>query len=112
MYELVYTSKATSKTDKNDILDILETAKNTNLKLDITGCLVYHKTTFVQILVGEQNDVQELYALISKDERHKDLVILYEGKIEKRSFDNRSMAFQSLNDPDSNEKDAQLFEQN
>lgn len=112
MYELVYSSKAITNINRNDILDILKTATKTNSELDITGCLVYHKTTFVQILEGNEKDVQNIYSKISKDKRHGDVVILYEGKIAKRSFDQWSMAFHSLNDPDSNEKDAHLFEQN
>tara|TARA_R110002051_G_scaffold178594_1_gene248441 strand:+ start:9176 stop:9607 length:432 start_codon:yes stop_codon:yes gene_type:complete len=112
MYELVYSSKANTITDKIAILDILNTAEKTNLKLDITGCLVYHKTTFVQILEGTEQDVRELYAKISKDERHRDVVILHEGNIAKRSFESWSMAFHNLNDQDSDAKEAHIFEQN
>ncbi|MEJ1221930.1 BLUF domain-containing protein [Sediminicola sp. 1XM1-17] len=112
MYELVYSSKAKKSTDQNAILDILETAERTNNSLNVTGCLVYHKSTFVQILEGKKKDVLELYSKISKDSRHWDVVTLYEGEINKRSFDSWSMAFHNLNEQESTPGDTHLFEQN
>ena len=112
MYELVYSSKANKNTDKNAILDILKTAESTNKALDITGCLVFHRNTFVQILEGNKEDIHGLLSKITDDDRHNDIVVLYEGEIKKRSFDSWSMAFHSTNDQNTNEQDTQLFEQN
>lgn len=112
MYELVYSSKAKKNTDQSDILDIMETAEHTNKALNITGCLVYHNTSFVQILEGEKNDVLELYSKISQDNRHKDVMTLNEGDIEKRSFESWSMAYHNLNEQEVSPQDTHLFEQN
>ncbi len=112
MYELVYSSKANKNTDKYAILDILKTAESTNKELDITGCLVFHKTTFVQILEGSKEDIHGLFAKISLDDRHRDVVILHEGEIKKRSFDSWSMAFHNLNDKNISQQDTHTFEQN
>lgn len=112
MYELVYSSKAITNINRNDILDILKTATETNSQLDITGGLVYHKTTFLQILEGNEKDIQNIYSKISKDNRPRDVHIFYKRKIAKRSFDQCSMALHSLNDQHTNVKDVHLFEQN
>lgn len=98
--------------DKEAILDILKTAESSNKALDITGCLVYHKSSFVQILEGSQNDVHATYLKIFKNPRHKNLKILYEGETKRRSFGKWSMAFHNLDGEDTNKKDVHLFEQN
>jgi hypothetical protein len=52
---------------------------------------------FVQILEGEQKEIDRLVRKIEKDERHSGLRILINQKIDDRLFDDWSMAFHKTN---------------
>ena len=100
MYELIYCSSSSNDLNSDDLKDILNTARTFNTKNDITGCLLYYKNKFIQILEGEKNIVQELYNNISNDKRHINTILVAEGEKVERSFDNWSMAFYELSDDD------------
>lgn len=51
---------------------------------------------FIQALEGEEHDVQNLYAYIKQDDRHKQVTLLHSGPIVTRSFANWTMGFRSL----------------
>ena len=53
MYELVYCSLAKPDLGAADIAAILKTSTENNLRKNITGCLLYYKHEFIQILEGE-----------------------------------------------------------
>ena len=100
MYELIYCSSSSNDLNSDDLKDILNTARTFNTKNNITGCLLYYKNEFIQILEGEKNIVQELYNNISNDKRHINTILVAEGEKVERSFDNWSMAFYELSDDD------------
>ena len=112
MYELIYCSSSSNDLSTDDLEDILNTARTFNTKNDITGCLLYYKSEFIQILEGEKSIIQKLYNNISKDKRHKGTILVAEGEKEERSFDNWSMAFYELSDDDVNDLCEQLFVDN
>jgi len=93
MYELVYCSSAKPDLGSEDIAAILKTARDFNSKNNITGCLLYYKHEFIQILEGEREIIKDLFSRINMDSRHKDITVLAEGSKEKRVFDDWSMAF-------------------
>jgi hypothetical protein len=93
MFELIYYSSANPNLDENDILDILKKSKEFNSKNQVTGCLLYHNNEFVQLLEGDEETVEILYAKIEQDKRHYDLVVLKRDNITDRSFENWSMAY-------------------
>lgn len=96
LHELIYTSIAIEEMDQKGLEDILFTANNTNKELDITGMLVYHNRTFIQLLEGDKTKVEELYKKIIKDKRHTSAEIFWQDSIKQRSFANWSMAFSTL----------------
>lgn len=96
MYELLYTSVATSNPSDKVILDILEISREKNKRLKITGMLLYYNQEFIQLLEGSKKDVTELFKTIEIDERHTSVKVFYEGPIDKRAFSDWSMAFDDL----------------
>jgi hypothetical protein len=98
MFELVYCSTARPNMKPEDIQNILEFARGFNFKNNITGCLLYHNDEFLQILEGEKDAVQELYASIKKDERHSAVMLLNEDEKKERLFPQWNMAFHKLDD--------------
>ncbi len=112
MYEIVYCSKASHDLTKKDIDDILKTAHGFNAKYNITGCLLYYNREFIQILEGEKERIQDLYALIYDDDRHTDIIMLAEGEKKERTFKDWSMAYQELSDDDVLGIGKELFKSN
>jgi hypothetical protein len=112
MYELVYCSLAKRSLNENDILDILNTAKAFNSKNGITGCLLYYKNEFIQILEGEKNVVRELYKNIQHDNRHSAVTLMIDDELEERKFNDWSMAYYELNNKHMDELGNSIFVEN
>jgi len=107
MYQLTYQSTAIIGIQKAQLEQILETAQTRNSDDGITGCLVYYRDRFVQILEGDKKKVLKLYAQIKIDGRHHSVKLLWEGDMLERYFPHWNMAFyhQSYSpDPDDSEE--------
>jgi hypothetical protein len=79
------------------IKEILETSNENNKVTGITGMLVYCNKHFFQILEGDKESVEELFAKISIDPRHDSVIKLQSTYVEKRQFEKWSMGFKSYN---------------
>ncbi|GJM18738.1 MAG: BluF domain-containing protein [Phycisphaeraceae bacterium] len=91
-FELLYVSTRPRKTtDQIVVDDIVLPAMRVNRALDITGCLWFGPTRFLQILEGEKDVVEELYARIQQDTRHRDVRLVHSGPIAARSFQRWAM---------------------
>ena len=112
MYELAYCSTATRNLLPEDITALLNTAVAYNSKHNITGCLLYYKQEFIQLLEGQKEIVKELFSRISTDARHSDILVLAEGEKEKRTFDQWNMAYYNLNDEDVQDFSRNIFVDN
>lgn len=98
MYQLNYHSQSISGLSTIDLENILEEATTTNGERNITGCLIYHNDSFVQILEGEKKDVLEVYKKIKGDKRHHNIMLLYQNSIDTRSFTDWNMAYHKPED--------------
>jgi len=96
MKNLVYLSTSRTLLSDEVLLDILASARKNNQKHNITGVLLYSEGTFIQVLEGEDDDVDETFATISKDIRHKNIVVMLNEPTDKRSFPSWSMGFNSV----------------
>ncbi len=76
--------------------ELLSQSQTNNLRDDITGMLLYSAGAFVQVLEGGQQEVDTLYAKIVMDERHKNIIKLAYGRLEKRIFPTWSMGFKAV----------------
>lgn len=93
MYQLNYRSESIPELEQKDLANILEKAKTTNSANNITGCLIYHNKSFVQILEGNKIDVLEIYEKIKTDKRHHKVTLLWENEVENRYFTEWNMAY-------------------
>jgi len=96
MFTIIYKSKAKADFSPDQILDMLEKAKTYNKKHDITGCLLYHEGSFLQLIEGAEKAVRALYANISKDSRHTEVGLLCAEKTLLRSFKDWNMVYNDL----------------
>lgn len=94
MYYLIYTSNALPTTGETEQYDILTKSVKNNTELDLTGLLIYHNGTFIQMLEGPRDNVHKIYETIKKDERHDQVQTLISGTVEKRQFPDWRMALE------------------
>jgi Sensors of blue-light using FAD len=103
MIQLVYVSSSVKPFTHDELLQLLDKARQNNEKLGITGMLLYKNGDFMQALEGDEQQVHSLSAQIAKDPRHKDIRTLLDGPYTEREFPDWSMGFQDLNDMDPRE---------
>jgi Sensors of blue-light using FAD len=97
---LVYVSSATSLFSRQEIDEILALSHQNNTRLDVSGILLYKDGNLMQLLEGDEEVVEALYAKISADPRHGGLIRMWDGTEDERQFPDWSMAFRDLNGPD------------
>ena len=93
IYQLVYVSKARVALDTEALDEILSSARENNGKNDITGMLLFHEGSFIQVLEGEKDKVLALYEKISADPRHENTNVVLRTEVEERAFSQWSMGY-------------------
>lgn len=97
MYHLVYTSTATVQFTTAELQQFLGWWRTNNSRLGITGILLYSSEgDFMQVLEGEQLQVESLFAGIELDSRHRNVIKLAAGPIGHRLFGEWAMGFRRL----------------
>jgi hypothetical protein len=89
--QLVYVSAATAPFDAASLRDLLLRSRATNARLRISGMLLYHDGSFLQVLEGPETSVATIFEKISLDDRHEDLAVLLQRPVGARSFEPWSM---------------------
>ena len=92
---LLYQSIASYELGSLHLFTLLSRARAANLRLGITGHLLYSEGRFVQCIEGPPESIARLWEKLQLDDRHHDLVLLGRGPLEARRFANWSMAFSS-----------------
>jgi len=99
LIHLVYASGAAPGLSESEILDLSCTALSRNEDLHITGMLLYVDQSFFQVLEGPKSVVEALFAKISQDPRHRNLIKVFEDPVPRRSFPDWSIGLAFL-DPE------------
>ena len=92
-FQLIYSSAAAPSFNTEELPQLLESARENNSKLNITGMLLFHEGSFIQVLTGPKTNVEPLFDKIARDPRHTETRILFRGDVDERSFDDWSMGF-------------------
>ena len=95
LYQLVYISAATQEFTQEDLKELLARSRRNNARVGVTGMLLFHEGSFIQVLEGECQVVEELFARIGRDPRHGGSRVLSRREIEAREFGEWSMGFRS-----------------
>ncbi|MGE0789288.1 MAG: BLUF domain-containing protein [Sandaracinaceae bacterium] len=91
--ELVYSSRATRRLSSTELEGILTQVRARNAERGITGVLLHHEGSFLQVLEGPPLELTELFAKIGRDPRHDGIVLLRRRPIRERHFASWSMGF-------------------
>lgn len=100
MKNIVYLSTARRGMRDEELTDILRSSRRNNFEFGITGVLLYCQGTFIQVLEGHDDGVDEVFFdLILHDDRHKNVIILIDESISERSFGDFEMGYAALELP-------------
>ena len=106
IFQLIYTSYATDALTIPVLSQIASHSRQKNTAADISGVLLYHDGSILQVLEGERDTVEALYAKIEKDPRHIQTMVLLRREADFREFEGWKMGFKHINDDDD---DSTLF---
>lgn len=95
-YSVIYRSKAEPSFKLNDIKSMLHLAKSKNQEHNVTGCLLYYKNQFLQLIEGEEKTIKQLYTNILYDRRHYDVTTVVEQYSETTLWSDWAMAFYDM----------------
>lgn len=93
LHHIIYLSRATVGFNDQQLQQLLRQANARNQTLNVTGILLYGQEQFLQVLEGEQTQVQALYESIRQDPRHRDVTTFADKEIQQRAFAGWAMAY-------------------
>jgi superfamily II DNA or RNA helicase len=93
LIQCIYASAASRDFETDELADLLQAARENNARLGLTGMLLYAEGGFFQVLEGQPDVVEALYAKIERDRRHAQVTLVIKEPIPKRYFDDWTMGF-------------------
>lgn len=84
----------------DDLLRILNGARKHNSQNQITGFLVYRNGIFLQVLEGEERELNVVWEIILADSRHDNILELSCKSIAEREFADWAMGFVNMSQQD------------
>ena len=96
VYQIVYISAQTVEFDDAALRELLAVARKNNHAAGISGMLLYHDGSFIQVLEGDQDTVERLFDKIDLDKRHTNTTVIFRGHAEERTFDEWAMGYLSV----------------
>jgi len=91
--QLIYTSTAVKDFGELELSHLLLQARRNNERAGVTGMLLYHQRSFLQVIEGEAAALDALFARIGRDERHNRVSALLRQPVPSRQFADWAMGF-------------------
>lgn len=89
--QLLYISELSRGYEPGLLESIALRSTTNNEKRRVSGCLLYSKGHFLQLLEGPGDQIEELFGIISGDRRHKRIRMLHNAADAQRLFDGWEM---------------------
>lgn len=86
LHRLIYLSSAVGVLRADELDRILLRSKATNSGAGITGLLIFHDGSFLQMIEGAASGVTSLMQKIRRDRRHSGIIMLQSGPCAERIF--------------------------
>jgi Sensors of blue-light using FAD len=96
LIHVIYASAAGAGFDESDLDEILRRARTANEAVAVTGMLLYSQGSFFQVLEGEADAVDKVYARILRDARHTRVAVIIREAIARRSFAEWTMGYADI----------------
>ncbi|MEM9302672.1 MAG: BLUF domain-containing protein [Pseudomonadota bacterium] len=94
--QLLYMSELARPFESSLLEDIKAASGRNNERWQVSGCLLYSKGHFLQLLEGPEESVERLFGIISADGRHARVRVLHDVPIKERLFDGWEMRTYNL----------------
>lgn len=91
LLQIIYVSSMIRIYEKEEIIDLCKKFSENNIQYDITGVLFYNDGNIIQYLEGPSDNMNQLFANICEDSRHKGIITLVQNNIKERNFKEWSM---------------------
>jgi hypothetical protein len=95
---IIYCSQATTDFSPDELVTLLELARNRNATSELTGMLLYCGQSFLQVLEGGPVALASTYGRIVADDRHTNLRLLMDAEVSSPLFPDWSMGFEHIDD--------------
>jgi len=92
MKRLIYLSSAWDQFQPEDLASLLAVARRNNIRDGLTGVLLFHDGSFMQVLEGDAEAVDRVFRRIRKDGRHNRILVLSQTEGVTRLFPGWAMA--------------------
>ena len=93
MQRIIYLSSSRDPMPDADIAALLAVSRRNNTAAGITGLLLYHEQSFLQVLEGEEPALSACFGRIAQDPRHRNLIMLWRDAVNTRAFGAWQMGF-------------------
>ncbi|OEY71878.1 BLUF domain-containing protein [Salegentibacter salarius] len=97
-YAISYVSTVNPALSETEIQEALDFSKKWNNDNQVTGVLLYSQGNFFQVLEGEKELLKDLFQRIKADERHHNIITIFQKQIPDIQFDGYEVEFISLDD--------------
>lgn len=94
---IIYISNAVKLFDERHLNKLFYQSFQNNIHKKITGILLYNEGTFIQILEGRQEALNNLFKIIHHDKRHNNITKILDRRIGERLFKKYRTGFNTLN---------------
>ncbi len=94
---IVYISNAVKLFEERHLDELFCQSVNNNSTRNITGILLYNEGTFIQILEGHKQPLDNLFKTIHQDRRHNNITKILDRRIGDRLFSKYRTGFSTLN---------------
>jgi hypothetical protein len=87
----LYASRVTKPLSPHLFESILEQSCKNNPSRGVTGLLCFTKNIFLQVIEGGRDEVNQLFFVIARDDRHNDVRLLAFDEVSQRRYSNWTM---------------------
>lgn len=91
--QAIYISAATQHFSSEELAELLAKARENNTQNGVSGLLVYHQGSFLQILEGPAQAVEDTLDIIASDPRHTNVQVLLRDHVDEPEYEEWSMGF-------------------
>ncbi len=98
MRRIIYCSQATEDVSPEELVELLRVSRRNNEAAGLSGMLLYSSQSFLQVLEGETAALEQTYARINADSRHRRLRLLLDAEVAKPLFPEWTMGFDHVDD--------------
>lgn len=94
--QIIYVSSSIGLPEPDELDRLLRVSRTRNGRDGISGLLLYHEGSFMQLIEGGEKAVGALFSRIMDDPSHHNIVRLHDGPVAGRLFPTWSMGFAPL----------------